>query len=227
MSGLKLVKELAAATALVVAACVASILVTVFLVRVPGLQSPQSGNAGQAFGAAAGVTSMIVLVFMVRTFHQQRQETQMQRELLDAQLNEVMSQSEYARINNECAQRMAEAAVREQHQALLSAAIEDPLLADVWPGWGTDVSEEKRKQFLYANLIISFHYMAYTVNYTSVDEVEASMFRLFQSEVISEFWEQSRPIRAGGTAPGGSMWKFYEMAELAYQRCQADRPGAE
>ncbi|MGW3116721.1 DUF6082 family protein [Streptomyces sp. NPDC001107] len=227
MSGLRVLKELAAATALVVAACVASILVTVFLVRVPGLQSPQSGNAGQAFGAAAGVTSMIVLVFMVRTFHQQRQETQMQRELLDAQLNEVMSQSEYARINNECAQRMAEAAVREQHYALLSAAIEDPLLADVWPGWGTDVSEEKRKQFLYANLIISFQYMVYMVNYTSADEVEASMFRLFQSEVISEFWEQSRPIRMGGTAPGGAMWKFYETAELAYQQHKAGGPAAE
>ncbi|GAA3810574.1 hypothetical protein GCM10022403_050530 [Streptomyces coacervatus] len=224
MSGLRVLKELAAASALVVAACVASILVTVFLVRVPGLQSPQSGNAGQAFGAAAGVTSMIVLVFMVRTFHQQRQETQMQRELLDAQLNEVMSQSEYARINNECAQRMAEAAVREQHQALLSAAIDDPALAAVWPGWGPDISEEKRKQFLYANLIISFHYMAYTVNYTSTDEVEASMFLLFRSDIIREFWERSRESRMMGTATGGAMWKFYEMAELAYQRRRVDGP---
>ncbi|MFF4507931.1 DUF6082 family protein [Streptomyces sp. NPDC001401] len=227
MSGLRGLKELAAASALVVAACVASILVTVFLVRVPGLQSPQSGNAGQAFGAAAGVTSMIVLVFMVRTFHQQRQETHVQRELLDAQLTEVMSQSEYARFNNECAQRVAESAVRAQHHALLSAAIEDPVLADVWPSWGPEISEEKRKQFLYANLIISFQYMAYMVNYTSADEMEAGMYRLFKSEVIREFWEQSRPNRTVGTASGGAMWKFYEMAELAYRRHQVDEPGVE
>jgi hypothetical protein len=227
MSGLRMLKELATVSMMVMASCVASILVTMFLVRVPGLQSPQSGNAGQAFGAAAGVTSMIVLVYMVRTFHQQRQETQMQRELLDAQLNEVMSQSEYARVNNECAQRMAEATVRAQHYALIGAAMDDPLLADVWPSWGSDISEEKRKQFLYANLIVSFQCMAYMVNYMTADEVESSMFHLFRSDVIRDFWERSRSARAAGTAPGGAMWKFYEMTELAYQHYLADGPGVE
>lgn len=190
------------------------------------LQSQQSGNAGQAFGAAAGVTSMIVLVFMVRTFHQQRQETQMQRQLLDAQLTEVMSQSEYARFNNECVQRLAEATVRAQHQSLISAAIEDSLLAAVWPGWGAEVTEEKRKQFLYANLIVSFQYMGYAANYMSLDEVKASMARMFQGEVIREFWEQSRSARHVGITPGSDMAKVYEMAELAYQQHQAEGSGA-
>ncbi|MCI3274266.1 DUF6082 family protein [Streptomyces cylindrosporus] len=221
MSALKMLKELATVAAVVAASCAASVLITMLLVRVPGLQSPQSGNAGQAFGAAAGLTSMVVLVYMIRTFHQQRQETQMQRELLDAQLNEVMSQSEYARINNECAQRMAEATVRAQHHALITSAIDDPVLADVWPGWGPDISAEKRKQFLYANLIVSFQCMAYMVDYMSADEVDASMYRIFQSEIICEFWERSRPARFVGTASGGAMWKFYEMAEVAYQRYRA------
>ncbi|MFD8301742.1 DUF6082 family protein [Streptomyces sp. NPDC059690] len=217
-------------TGIIVLACLASIALTLALVRIPGLQTSQSGNAGQAFGAAPGATSIIVLVYVARSFNRQREETRMQREFLQAQQSELLAQKqaelvalrEDARISNECALKVAETAIRGQHHSLITAAIADPLLADVWPSFGPDVSHETRKQFFYANQIISFECMAYTLGVFNCDEAEEMMYHLFQSALLRSFWEQTRIGRNQATPHGGKMQKFYEVAELAFQRRVAE-----
>ncbi len=226
MSNGRSVRESGTMAGIAILACLASIVLTLALVRIPGLQSAQSGNAGQAFGAAPGATSIVVLVYVARSFNRQREETKLQREFLVSQQSELMAQKqaelmalrEDARISNECALKVAEAAIRGQHHSLITAAIEDPLLADVWPSYGPDVSNETRKQFLYANQIVSFECMAYTLGVFNCTEAEEMMYHLFESALLRSFWEQTRTGRSQATPHGGKMQKFYEIAELAFQR---------
>lgn len=150
----------------------------------------------------------------------------MQRELLASQQEELLAQRraelmalrEDARIGNECALKIAESAVRSQHHALMSAAITDPTLAEVWPAYSSDMPVITRKQHMYANQIISFECMAYTLGVFTCDEAEALMYHLFESVPMRTFWEWSRAGRSSSTPHGGKMQKFYELAENAYQR---------
>lgn len=230
MSSIRPVREAGAMAGIVILACLASIALTLALVRIPGLQSAQSGNAGQAFGAAPGATSIVVLIYVARSFNRQREETRMQREFLESQQSELVAQRqselialrEDAHVSNECALKLAETAIRGQHNSLITAAIADPLLADVWPGYGPNVSHETRKQFLYANQIISFECMAYTIGVFNCDEAEEMMYHLFQSAPLRLFWEHTRMGRTQATPHGGKMQKFYELAELAFQRRVAE-----
>ncbi|GAA2240337.1 hypothetical protein GCM10010145_02490 [Streptomyces ruber] len=220
------VKALGATATIIVICCAASIALTLALVQIPALRSAESGNAGQALGAASGATSVVALIYLARTFHHQREEMRRQREMLASQQDEILAQRqaelvalrEDARINNECALKIAESAVRSQHHALTSMAISDPSLADVWPPYSADISVDTRKQFMYANQIISFQCMAYTLGVFNCDEAEALMHYLFESVPMRTFWEASRAGRSAATPHGGKMQKFYELAENAYQR---------
>ena len=213
----------ATATAVTVAATVAAILVTLVMVHVPGLQSNGSGNAGQAFGAAAGTASVIVLLFAAKSFRQQAQEFRMRREEMAAQSREIEFQRDNTRRNCESAERTAEATVRGQHFALMQLAIQDPVLADVWPAFQNLESGDRKKQYHYINLIISFQCMAHTLNYLSDDEAFEALSYLFTSPIIHSFWKESQPSRSRSTPYGGKMQKFYELADLAFQSRQSIR----
>ncbi|MFE7856846.1 DUF6082 family protein [Streptomyces sp. NPDC057403] len=201
----------------VVGSCLVSVGLTIGLTNLPGIQSNAQGNAGQAYGAAAATASVIVLIYIARTFHQQGEEARMHREALEAQRLELAMQREGAQEQYKSAQRAAEAAVRSQHRKLLHMAIEDPLLMECWPRYG-EVSEARRKQYMYCNLIISHHCMCYELGYFTDAEVEYSLYHIFESEVVREFWEVTRRGRDRTTPHGGTMRKFYDMAEVAYMR---------
>jgi hypothetical protein len=226
MAASETVKKIGVTASVALICCAASIALTLILIQIPALRSTQSGNAGQALGAASGATSVVALIYLGRTFHNQREEMRMQREMLASQQEEILTQRqselaalrEDARIGNECALKIAESAVRSQHHALISAAIADPTLAEVWPPYSQETSIDLRKQFLYANQIISFECMAYTLGVFNCDEAEALMYYLFDSIPMRTFWEASRSGRSESTPHGGKMQKFYELAENAYQR---------
>ncbi len=198
--------------------CAGSIALTLALVRIPGLQSSESGNAGQAFGAAASCASFFVLLYAARSFHQQAEEFKMRREEMATQCEEIRAQREDARLGHESAFRTAEAAVRGQHMALMRMAIEDQELSAVWPGYGMDSNPQRVKQYRYANLIISFQCMAYQLKYHTDDEALEAMQHLFSSPIIRDFWIETRVGRNRVTPYGGSMRKFYDLAELAFER---------
>ncbi|MFF4255009.1 DUF6082 family protein [Streptomyces sp. NPDC001663] len=198
--------------------CVGSIALTLALVHVPGLQSSASGNAGQAFGAAAACASFFVLLYAARSFHQQAEEFRMRRVEMAAQCEELRANREDARLGHESAFRAAEASVRGQHVMLTRMAIEDADLSAVWPGYGAEFDPVRTKQYRYANLIISFQCMSYQLKYNTDDEVLELMQHLFSSPVIHDFWAETRETRNRVTPYGGSMRKFYELAELAFQQ---------
>ncbi|MFC1402231.1 MULTISPECIES: DUF6082 family protein [Streptacidiphilus] len=197
--------------------CVGSIALTAVLVRVPGLQTSGSGNAGQAFGAAAACASFFVLFYMARSFRLQADESRLRREEMAEQCEEMRLQRLDAKTGHDYTERLAQASVRGEHVTLMRLALEDQVLADVWPSYGPDIAPDRQRQFCYANLIISFQCMVYSMNYYTDDEVLEALRHLFSSPVIDAFWEHTRPTRARISPYGGKMRKFYELADLAWQ----------
>ncbi|GHA56013.1 hypothetical protein GCM10010372_65170 [Streptomyces tauricus] len=146
----------------------------------------------------------------------------MHREVLEAQTAELCLQRESSQEQHKTVQRSAEAAVRARHIQLLEMAMNDPALMRCWPIYGTASSDEGRKQFLYCNLIISHHCMCYELGYFTDDEVEQTLYHTFGNEIVRTFWEVTRPARARTAWHGGTMRKFYDLAELAYLRQVGD-----
>ncbi|MEV0220060.1 DUF6082 family protein [Streptomyces sp. NPDC050704] len=182
------------------------------------LQTSANGNAGDAFGSAAAASSVVVLFYIARTFHQQGEESRMQRQLLEAQRLELSMQREIAEGQHKSSQQAAAASFRRQHQSLLQMAIGDPLLMECWPGYGPEVTGDRRRQYMYANLVISHHAMCYELGYYTDDEIEEALYHTFGSAVTQKFWKETRSRRNSSTPYGGSMRKFYDLAELAYLR---------
>jgi hypothetical protein len=218
MTGSSRAREVCVMLAIMAASCVGSVGLTLVLTSLPQIQSTSNGNAGQAYGAAAAAASMVVLIYIARTFRQQGDEARMHREVLDAQRLELSLQREEAHDLHQNTRRSAEAAVREQHIKLLQMAIEDPLLMKCWPSYGRNISDDRRKQYMYCNLIISHQCMCYELGYFTDAEIEESLYRIFSSAIIREFWEKTRIGRNSATPYGGKMRKFYETTELAYLR---------
>ncbi|MET7472895.1 DUF6082 family protein [Streptomyces sp. NPDC005648] len=218
MTGSGWVREIRMMGIVVVASCLVSVGLTIALTNLPGIQSNSQGNAGQAYGAAAATASVVVLIYIARTFHQQGEEARMHREALEAQRLELALQREGAQEQYRSAQRAAEAAVRSQHRKLLHMAIEDPVLMECWPRYGAGVSASRQKQYMYCNLIISHHCMCYELGYFTDAEVEYSLYHIFESGVVRDFWQATRRGRDRTTPHGGVMRKFYDMAEVAYAR---------
>ncbi|MFK0154871.1 DUF6082 family protein [Streptomyces sp. NPDC090499] len=200
------------------AACAGSAGLTMLLTSLPAIQSSATSNAGQAYGAAAAATSVVVLIYIARTFRHQNDEARMHREVLEAQTAELCLQRESTQGQHKTVQRSAEAAVRARHIQLLEMAINDPALMKCWPIYGLADTDEKRKQYLYCNLIMSHHSMCYELDYLTDDELEECLFHAFSNDILRDFWESSRSARNRATPHGGHMRKFYDLAELSYAR---------
>ncbi|WP_190086802.1 DUF6082 family protein [Streptomyces longisporoflavus] len=217
------IKNICTLAALIAVSCGGSVALTVLMTNLPVLQSSANGNAGDAFGSAAAASSVVVLFYIARTFHHQGEESRMQRQLLEAQRLELAMQREVAVEQHRSAQQAAAAALRRQHQSLLQMAIGDPLLMECWPGYGPRVTGSRRRQYMYSNLVISHHAMCFDLGYYTDDEIEEALYHTFSSAVTKEFWQETRSRRNGSTPYGGSMRKFYELAEAAYTRRMSDR----
>ncbi|WP_419666912.1 DUF6082 family protein [Streptomyces sp. 2-1] len=198
------------------ASCIGSLGITLALTWLPFIQSAETGNAGQAYGAAAAATSVVVLVYIARTFQQQGEEARMHREVLESQTSELCMQREMVESQHKTVQRSAEAAVRARHIKLLEMAINDPALMHCWSGYGPNISDDRRKQYLYCNLIISHQCMCYELGYYTDEEVVNSLRGIFNNEVMRGFWQATQVARDQIAQHGGTMHKFYDLAELAH-----------
>ncbi|WP_158711515.1 DUF6082 family protein [Streptomyces xylophagus] len=204
------------------AACVGSAGLTVLLTSLPAIQSTATSNAGQAYGGAAAATSVVVLIYIARTFRHQNDEARMHREVLEAQTAELCLQRESTQDQHKTVRRSAEAAVRARHIKLLEMAMNDPELMECWPNYSPGISAARRKQYMYCNLIISHYCMCYELGYITDNEAEENLVHIFNSDFVRDFWKSSRVSR-GHTAPyGGSMRKFYDIAEIAYARVSGE-----
>lgn len=124
-------------------------------------------SVGQAFGVLASVLSGLALAAVVIVFRSQRREL-------------IQQQTELA-LQRIALNRSAEANVRLLHVRLVGLAISDPSLASVWPSWSSEVSPERHRQYLYANLILQQARVQRTMDDYSEEEFASNLKYLFTS----------------------------------------------
>ncbi|MHC5261841.1 DUF6082 family protein [Streptomyces sp. UC4497] len=116
--------------------------------------------------------------------------------------------------------RLARAHQQRMHWELLSKAIDDPALAVVIDNYGLELTPQKRRQFMYANLwyVNAFH------NYESGLHDQRELFgilrELFQSPYMREYWEATRAHRAS-LDPSSSEAEIGRMAEALFHEIEA------
>ncbi|MCX4666921.1 DUF6082 family protein [Streptomyces sp. NBC_01381] len=192
------------------------------LVQVPVLQGDRSSNAGQAFGAAAAASSTVLLFYMARTMRMQEKESEMQRIVLQNQQRVMEEHCGETRMMKGEIHRTSEALVRGLHIAILRDAMSDADLAATWPTLTGDLPQEKRKQYLYINQVLSLQYLAFEVGDYSEAAIEAVLQALFTVPVWREFWER---IHDRNRVPGDSAEaRFAVIAERAYQAAGSTTP---
>ncbi len=115
--------------------------------------------------------------------------------------------------------RLARAHQQRMHWELLSKAIDDPDLAVVIDTYAADVSPEKRRQLLYANLwyINAFH--LHEAGLLNPRELFGHLRDLFQSAYIREYWESTRHHRAA-LEPSSAEAEMGRIAEALYQELE-------
>jgi hypothetical protein len=96
---------------------------------------------------------------------------------------------------------------------LLSLSLGDSDLLEVWPT--SNMRAERRKQFVYVDLILQHHWLALRAGDASTEEVEASLFYLFDSPIFREYW-QSKDERMRSTPSGSEESRFFQLVDKTY-----------
>ncbi|WP_159074200.1 DUF6082 family protein [Streptomyces dioscori] len=215
-------KRVILSIATITLACAGCVLISIALVRIPALQEDNSSNAGQAFGAAAAASSTVLLFYMARTMRMQEKESEMQRIVLQDQQRIMQEQCSETRSMKKEIHRTSGALIRGLHISLLRDAIGDADLAATWPTLSGDIPQEKKRQYLYINQVMSYHFLAFEVGDYSEAVIESSLQALFTVPVWREFWEIIvNPNRTPGDSPEA---EFQTIAERAYQAAASTTP---
>ena len=154
-----------------------------------GNRAVQLGTVGQYFDAGSAVFSGLALLLVIGTTVMQRRELAMQRDALSKSHWEL--------------QRSAEADLRRLHMDLIKIAIDDPSLADVWGDYRTEIPTERRRQYLYANLIFSHMYLMHKLQVADDAEMLGHLRVITKSEIFREYWAEAAgsrvPLAEGST----------------------------
>ncbi|GCD36566.1 hypothetical protein OEIGOIKO_04330 [Streptomyces chrestomyceticus JCM 4735] len=216
----------------VLTAGAACVLFSLIMTMVPGLRTPGSGNAGQAYGAAASSTAVLVLFYMARTLRLQRDETSLQREELELQRAEMrlqraeleLQRDEMRRSAGEL-HRSAEADLRHLHMDLLKMSIGDPELAEVWPAFAPELTPKENRQYLYANLIYCHSMLAHKLEMLDDREALGHLRYIVRSPAFRGYWESARSMRAE-MDPASHERRFAALVDEALTQSNAQAPYA-
>lgn len=100
-----------------------------------------------------------------------------------------------ARVQFRELQRSAAADLSMLHLEILRMSINDPQLAEVWPAFEPDLSVERNRQFLYANIIYQFHWTSLRLDKATDEQVLGSMRYLFTSPLMRRYWTAAKRAR--------------------------------
>jgi hypothetical protein len=180
-----------------------------------GNRAPQGWDElSDAFSVVNGIFSAFALLVVLATLWVQFNELRMQRA-------ELRMQREAAEQSGHELFRSSEAVFRELHMHLLEMAINDEDLAEVWPEYGPDVSAQRRKQFLYANLILSHLNLSYRIAERDEQLWLETVADVFGSPVVQDFWEAVRDYRLRMRSGDAVSRTFDRLCEEGFQRARA------
>ncbi|MCT7352642.1 DUF6082 family protein [Streptomyces sp. 15-116A] len=87
------------------------------------------------------------------------------------------------------------ASQQRQHWELLSKAIDDPELAEVLDLYETPVTEQKRRQYLFANALYTNLLFYYRIGNFGREEFVRRARGIFQNPIVREYWYATRHQR--------------------------------
>ena len=159
------------------------------------------GSVGEAFGVVNSILGGLGLAAILFTFWIQFRELRSQRD-------ESSKQRESLNHANEELYRTAEANLRRLHLELIRMAIDDDLLAEVWPRAAPDISPERHRQYLYANLVVQHTWLALRIGDYRQADIEAGLRHIFRAPLMREFWAATAQFRKVNLVVGNSEYAF-------------------
>jgi hypothetical protein len=164
-------------------------------------------EVSEAFEVVNAVFSVLALIVVAATLWIQHRELRMQRTEL------TMQRQTLDRSHMEL-KRSAEASLRALHVDLIKLAIEDEVLAGVWPDNYPGITSDRKRQHLYANLAIEHLHYALRLHSRPIEQVREALRLNFSSPVIREFWDSARVIYLRGARP---LDDFYVVCDEVYR----------
>ncbi len=155
------------------------------------------GDVGQAFGVLTAVLSAFALAALVITFWMQLQELRTHRAELGSQRNALAQ------------------------FILIKMSLEDQSLAAIWPLSYTELSEERRHQYLYINLVLQNIWFQSRIMSLTDAEVESHLRHLFKSPIIREYWHVTRLSRMSLLVQGTAEFRFSQVADEVWQEYES------
>jgi Family of unknown function (DUF6082) len=116
-------------------------------------------------------------------------------------------------------------ALRSHHFELLRMAMENPSYMRVW-GPSRFPDDEQWRQALYANLIVTYWYMAYDMGDLSEIHLRAVAAEFFAGEPGQDFWRTWRELRLR-TATQKAVRNFNQILDDEYQKATQPPPAPE
>jgi hypothetical protein len=154
---------------------------------------------GETFGALNSVVSGAALAALVITSLMQHKELKSQRA--------AFSQAEVD-LN-----RTAEANLRMLHVDLIRMAMDDRELAAVWPTHGSGLSEDRNRQYLYANLILQHAWLQLRITDFTEAELQRYLRYLFKSPLLREYMKDRANAHVTIYVPHTAEYRFNQLAE--------------
>ncbi|MEV0714339.1 DUF6082 family protein [Asanoa sp. NPDC050611] len=143
-------------------------------------------DVGESFGLLNAIFSGLALAAVVVTFWMQFTELRSQRSEIAIQRDALLrTQVEL--------HRSAEANLRQVHMDLVKMSMDDPQLALVWPQ--VTNSDVRRRQYMYANLILQYNWLRVHISDVSEVELENVFRHLFLSPIMREYWTETATVR--------------------------------
>ncbi|WP_051854548.1 DUF6082 family protein [Streptomyces sp. NRRL B-1347] len=118
-----------------------------------------------------------------------------------------------------------EESMRASHRELLVMSINDNVLRPCWGSPLAELPEEKARQMLFANLIVSWWHSAYLIKETKDRQLRILCYGFFQGDVGREYWARARAGWSDLAAAGASAQtkRFVAIADEEYASVLAAR----
>jgi hypothetical protein len=139
-------------------------LITPFILEafagITGAKWDQLGNIGQAFGGMASVLGIVALAGIIASLSLQRRESMVSQAL----------------------------AQRTVHGNLMTRALDDPILRACWGPFRPGGSDDKQRQFIYTNMIVSFWSSMFDTGMLTEEALHTFAATMFSGEPGRDYW---------------------------------------
>jgi hypothetical protein len=105
--------------------------------------------------------------------------------------------------------RAAEVNFRHLHVGLMKMAIDDPVLAEVWPLAHTGLSPDRLRQYLYANLILQ--HIKLNLRIGAEAEMEGEIRYVFANPIMRMWWMDTAAARASMLEPDTDEFRIWRL----------------